>query len=63
MVNEIEKVLGAAIERRRLPGFDYGDFAPESQFQKLPQNPRWPTRAVRQFRPARARHGVRAFGQ
>ncbi len=27
MVREIEKVLGNRIERRRLPGFDYGSFA------------------------------------
>ncbi len=31
MVREVEKELGARIERRRLPGFDYGDFAPEKQ--------------------------------
>ena len=31
MVREIEHVLGARIERRRLPDFDYGGFAPESQ--------------------------------
>jgi len=34
MVHEIEKVLGAQIERRRLPGFNYGDFVPEKQFQQ-----------------------------
>ena len=32
MVREIEKVLGARIERRRLPEFNYGDFMPEDQF-------------------------------
>ena len=32
MVREVEKVLDARIERRRLPHFDYGDFRPESQF-------------------------------
>jgi ATP-dependent RNA helicase RhlE len=32
MVREVEKELGARIERRRLPGFDYGSFAPEKQF-------------------------------
>jgi ATP-dependent RNA helicase RhlE len=31
MVREIEKVLGARIERRRLPGFDFGDFASASR--------------------------------
>ncbi|RIK44519.1 MAG: RNA helicase [Chloroflexi bacterium] len=30
MVRDIEKVLGARIERRRLEGFDYGGFAVES---------------------------------
>ena len=31
MVRDIEKVLGAPLERRRLPDFDYGDFVPERQ--------------------------------
>ena len=31
MVREIEHVLGTRIERRRLPDFDYGSFAMESQ--------------------------------
>ncbi len=31
MVRRIEKVLGEQIERRKLPGFDYGDFKPEAQ--------------------------------
>jgi len=32
MVRDIERVLGKRIDRRRLPGFDYGSFAPEAQF-------------------------------
>ena len=32
MVREVEKKLGVKIERRRLPGFDYGNFTPEDQF-------------------------------
>jgi ATP-dependent RNA helicase RhlE len=41
MVRDIEKVLGKRIERRRLPGFDYGGFAPERQFQQAhPNQPR-----------------------
>ena len=32
MIREVEKELGARIERRRLPGFNYGNFAPEKQF-------------------------------
>ncbi len=33
LVRAIEKVLGKRIERRRLPGFNYGGFASESQSQ------------------------------
>jgi ATP-dependent RNA helicase RhlE len=33
LVRKIEGVLGTQIERRRLPGFDYGNYAPESQAQ------------------------------
>ena len=32
MIREVEKELGARIERRRLPGFNYGNFSPENQF-------------------------------
>ena len=32
MVRGIERVLGAPIERRRLPDFNYGAFTPENQF-------------------------------
>lgn len=38
MIRDIEKLLGEEIERRRLPGFDYGGFDPESQFQKIHAN-------------------------
>jgi ATP-dependent RNA helicase RhlE len=38
MVRDIEKVLGARLERRRLPGFDYGSFAPEGQSQQTRPN-------------------------
>ena len=31
-VRAIEKAVGKPIERRRMPGFNYGDFRPESQF-------------------------------
>jgi ATP-dependent RNA helicase RhlE len=34
LVREIEKVLGAQIERRRLTGFDYEGFVPESRPQR-----------------------------
>ena len=58
MVYQIEKTLGAGIERRRLPGFDYGVFAPESQFQKSPRDQRRPNRPGRRSRPAKPRHGA-----
>jgi len=35
MVRQIEKAIGAPIERRRLPDFDYGAFTPESQFPQV----------------------------
>ena len=38
MVREVERVLGAPIERRRLSVFDYGDFMPESQFPQFRPN-------------------------
>jgi len=38
MVRQIEEVLGARIERRRLPGFEYHGFAPESQPQQGGRN-------------------------
>ena len=34
MVREVERELGMKIERRRLPGFNYGDFTPEEQFRE-----------------------------
>ena len=40
MVREVEKELGVKIERRRLPGFDYGNFMPEEQFQEERAGPR-----------------------
>jgi len=41
LVREIEKVLGKPIERRRLPGFNYGGTMPESQSQgNRPNQPR-----------------------
>jgi ATP-dependent RNA helicase RhlE len=38
MVREIEKLLGKQIERRRLPGFNYGHSAPEAQTQQSRSN-------------------------
>jgi len=33
MVRDIEKLLGEKLERRRLDGFEYGEFDPEQQFR------------------------------
>jgi ATP-dependent RNA helicase RhlE len=46
MVREIEKGLGARIQRRRLPGFDYGGFAPEGQSQRQVRGSRVAGRAL-----------------
>ena len=53
MVREVEKALGARIERRRLPDFEYGDFTPERQF------PQYHPNQTRQTPPSRngGRHG------
>ena len=40
MVRIIENILGKPIERRRLAGFDYGKFMPETQFQPKPSRAR-----------------------
>ncbi|HAF62291.1 MAG TPA: RNA helicase [Anaerolineaceae bacterium] len=34
MIRDIEKILGARIERERLPGFDYGNRSPENSSQQ-----------------------------
>jgi ATP-dependent RNA helicase RhlE len=39
LVRDLEKVLGAPIERRRLPGFDYGSFVPEGEFRPSRSRP------------------------
>ncbi|MCB9421500.1 MAG: DEAD/DEAH box helicase [Ardenticatenaceae bacterium] len=39
MVRGVEKVLGKPIERRRLDGFDYGEFVPDMQIRPLPHIP------------------------
>jgi ATP-dependent RNA helicase RhlE len=38
MLRNIEKVLKESIERRRLDGFDYGNFTPEKQFLRKGSN-------------------------
>jgi ATP-dependent RNA helicase RhlE len=39
MVEDIERQLGALIERRRLPDFNYGSFVPENPFQNNHSKP------------------------
>ena len=38
MVRDIERLLGKPIERRRLDGFDYGDFVPETRIRPSSNN-------------------------
>lgn len=52
IVRDIERSLGATIERRRLPDFDYGRFVPESQF---------PDRDSQPTRKSPARHARKAY--
>jgi ATP-dependent RNA helicase RhlE len=60
MVREIEKVLGAQIERRRLPGFDYEDFAPESRPQRNQSKRPQQTQSRRQRSSSASRRGSSA---
>jgi ATP-dependent RNA helicase RhlE len=57
MVRQIEKVLGAPIERRRLPGFEYHGFVPESQPQQDGRNQPGGTGANGKHNHARSNHG------
>ncbi len=46
MIGQIEKKLGSRLERRRLPGFDYGSgFAPEAQFPSRSRSTSLPGRS------------------
>jgi len=56
MVRGIERVLGAPIERRRLPDFNYGAFTPENQF---PQARTTSSSLPRSFRSRRSYAGRR----
>ena len=57
MVRQIEKAVGAPIERRRLSDFDYGAFTPENQF---PQQARSTSSSLpRSFRSRRSYAGRR----
>ena len=61
LVCEIEKVLGKRIERRRLPGFNYGSFAPESQAPgQRPNQPRKPRSNRKHYRDRRGRERAAA---
>jgi ATP-dependent RNA helicase RhlE len=59
MVRDVERALGARIDRRRLPDFDYGYFTPESQFpeqrpnQQPPQPPQTPPGRNGGYQPGR----------
>ena len=56
MIRDIEKLLGAKIERRRLPDFNYGSFIPENPFQETLSKP------AGKARPHQKRNHVRRNG-
>jgi ATP-dependent RNA helicase RhlE len=65
LVRAIEKVLGKRIERRRLPGFNYGGFASESQSQGNRPKQSQRTRSNRKHnrgRSSRERRATAALG-
>ncbi len=56
MIREIERAVGTTIERRRLEGFDYGSFMPETQFAPKPS-----ATLPRGFRQRSPQHGTGAL--
>jgi len=59
MIREVEKELGSRIERRRLPGFNYGNFDPESQYPNQRTGQRVPAVAgAAGARPRRSTDGL-----
>ena len=63
MVHDIEQVLGAPIERRQLPGFDYGSFTPKSQFQQKPARQQQSNHTPRQQRNNQGNRRQRALSR
>ena len=57
MVRSIEAVLGKPIERRRLPGFEYHGFEPESRPQQNGRNQRQGTRSNGRHNPVSSNNG------
>jgi ATP-dependent RNA helicase RhlE len=53
MIRDIERVLGAPIERRRVPGVNYGSLVPESLFEAPLVNRGRSRTGSRSFRPRR----------
>ena len=53
MVRDIERLLGKQIERRRLPGFNYGSPEPKSQVGRKNPNPSRTYRGNRKMSPSR----------
>ena len=62
MVRQIEKVLGTQIERRKLPGFDYGGFTPERRPGQSRANQPQQRRSDGGRNPNRSSGGSRATG-
>ena len=54
MIRMVEKELGARIERRRLPGFNYGNFNPENELSESRTSQRAATEPSNGARPSRS---------
>ena len=65
LVRKIEAVLGARIERRRLPDFDYGSFNPENQGSRSRSEPQRsaPRRRYGEQMPKNGQRGQRPHGR
>jgi ATP-dependent RNA helicase RhlE len=67
MLKDIERTLGSRIQRRSLPGFDYGVFVPEDQFpQTAPRQKKKPSHQNvyrKRNTPVRGASGTRRTGR
>jgi ATP-dependent RNA helicase RhlE len=57
MVRDIEKAIGARLERRQLADFNYGDFNPQTALQMNGRSPSHPQSTPKRTRQRRQRYG------
>ena len=58
LIREVEREIGAPIERRRLPGFNYGNFDPENQYPEGRPGQRTTSGPSNGARPRRSADGL-----